>query len=169
MVSGRTLVAPGAYDGLSARVIERAGFEVVHATGAGISCARGYPDLGLLSMAEVVDSVRIISQATSLPVIADADAGYGSVQNVVRTVKEFERAGAAGIHIEDQVTPKKCGLLPGKHLISVGEMVAKIRAALDSRQDSDFVIVARTDARSVFGLECQVWTRYLHFETPPES
>ncbi|HBY99365.1 MAG: isocitrate lyase/PEP mutase family protein [Ardenticatenaceae bacterium] len=147
------LIAPGAYDALSAKIIEQAGFSAISATGAGISASLGYPDVGLVTMSEVVARIKNMADATTVPLLADADTGYGNAINVIRTVREFESAGAAGIHIEDQVTPKKCGQLAGKELISVQEMVKKIEAALEARRDPDFVIVARTDARSVYDLD----------------
>jgi len=147
------LVAPGAFDGLSARLIERAGFPLIYATGGGIARSMGYPDLGLITMSEVITRVKDIVVATKIPVFADADTGYGNVLNVMRTVREFETIGVAGIHIEDQITPKKCGHYENKSLISESEMVRKIEAAIESRSDPRFVIVARTDARSVEGFE----------------
>jgi 2-methylisocitrate lyase-like PEP mutase family enzyme len=147
------IVAPGAYDALSARLIESCGFPVIEATGAGIACALGYPDVGLLTMTEVLWQVERMAAVTSVPVIADADTGYGNAVNVHRTLREFERAGVAGLHIEDQVFPKKCGLLAGKEVVSIGEMVGKIKAAADARNDDDFVIIARTDARESRGLK----------------
>lgn len=148
----KILIAPGAYDALSARLIEAAGFPIVHATGAGISCALGYPDVGLLTMTEVLWQVERMVAATTIPLIADADTGYGNAVNAYRTVKEFERRGVAGLHIEDQIFPKKCGLLAGKEVVSIDEMVGKIKAAVDARTDEDFVIIARTDARDSRGL-----------------
>ncbi|MBV9786495.1 MAG: isocitrate lyase/PEP mutase family protein [Acidisphaera sp.] len=147
------LVAPGAYDGITARLIEQAGFAAVYMTGAGTAASFGLPDYGLLTMTEMVANAARMTRATSLPVIADADTGYGTELNVVRTVQEHERAGTAGIHIEDQVSPKRCGHLDGKELITRDEYAAKIRAAVATRVDRDFVIIARTDARSVAGLE----------------
>lgn len=147
------LVAPGAYDGITARLIEQAGFQAVYMTGAGTSAAFGLPDYGLLSMTEMVGNAARMARATSLPLIADADTGYGTELNVVRTVQEHERAGTAGIHIEDQVSPKRCGHLDGKELVSLEEFLAKIRAAVATRQDPDFVVIARTDARSVAGFD----------------
>lgn len=149
----RILVAPGAFDGLSARLIERAGFPLIYVTGGGIARSMGYPDLGLLTMTEVMMRVRNIVDVTQIPVIADADTGYGNALNVMRTVREFEAVGVTGIHIEDQVTPKKCGHYEGKALISEEEMVKKIEAAIAARRGSDFVIIARTDARAVEGLK----------------
>lgn len=149
----KLLLAPGAFDGLSARLIERAAFPIVYATGGGIARSMALPDLGLLSFTEVLQRVREIVRATSLPVIADADTGYGSALNVIRTVREFENAGVAGLHIEDQIFPKRCGHYEGHSLISIQEMAGKIEAAVHARQDPETVIIARTDARSVFGLD----------------
>ncbi len=147
------LVAPGGYDGITARLIEQAGFSAVYMTGAGTAASFGLPDYGLLSMTEMVGNAARMASATRLPLIADADTGYGTELNVVRTVREYERAGTAAIHIEDQVSPKRCGHLDGKELVSRDEFVAKIQAAVAIRQDRDFVIIARTDARSVAGLD----------------
>ena len=146
------ILAPGAFDGLGARMIERAGFPVVYATGGGIARSMGFPDLGLVSFSEVLHRIKEIVHATPLPVIADADTGYGSALNVIRTVKEFEDAGVAALHIEDQIFPKRCGHYEGQSLITVQEMEGKIEAAVHARQDPETVIIARTDARSAFGL-----------------
>src|SRR5438874_7486526 len=146
--------APGAYDCLSARLIEAAGFPVVYMTGFGTSAAYlGRPDVGLLGMSEMVDNAKRIVDAVAIPVIADADTGYGNAMNVIRTVRAYEAAGVAGIHIEDQVAPKKCGHLEGKLVIPAEEMAEKVRAAVEARTQPEFVIIARTDARSVEGLE----------------
>ena len=148
------LVAPGAADALTARLIEEAGFPVCYVTGAGIANARfGMADVGLTTGTEIVDQIRAIAAATALPTICDADTGYGNAINVMRTVSEFERAGAAGIQLEDQVTPKRCGHFTGKAVVEAPEMVQKIRAAGAARTNPDFVIVARTDARAVYGLD----------------
>jgi carboxyvinyl-carboxyphosphonate phosphorylmutase len=147
------VLAPGAYDALSARLIEAAGFPAVYMTGFGTAAGRlGRPDVGLLGLTEMVDNARRIVEAVEVPVIADADTGYGNPINVVRTVHEYERAGAAAIHLEDQLAPKKCGHLEGKQLISCEEMVQKVRAAVAARGSSDFLLIARTDARAVEGL-----------------
>ncbi len=147
------LVAPGAPDALVARIIERAGFEAVYFTGAGFSYTHlGTPDLGLVSMTEVTSRLATVVESTTLPVIADADTGYGNALNVTRTVREFERAGAAAIQLEDQVTPKRCGHLAGKEVITAGEMIGKIKAAVDTRNDPELLIIARTDARATLGL-----------------
>jgi 2-methylisocitrate lyase-like PEP mutase family enzyme len=147
------IVAPGAYDGLTARLVEQAGFPAVYMTGAGTSAARGYPDYGLLTMTEMVEAADILARSVGIPVIADADTGYGNELNVTRTVREYEARGVAGIHIEDQVAPKRCGHLDGKEIIPCEEYVAKIRAAAAARRDPAFVIIARTDARAVSTLE----------------
>ena len=148
------LLAPGAYDSLSARLIEQAGFEVVYMTGFGTSASLlGRPDVGLLSFGEMVDNARRIAHAVDVPVIADADNGYGSPINVIRTVQEYEAAGIAAIHIEDQVAPKKCGHMQDKHVVEVEEMVQKVRAAVEARRSDDFLIIARTDAPAVEGLD----------------
>src|SRR2546422_161988 len=149
------LVAPGAYDALSARLIAEAGFPAVYMTGFGTAASiLGQPDVGLLTMSEMVSRAAALAAVVAdLPLIADADTGYGNPINVRRTIREYERAGVAGMHIEDQVWPKKCGHMEGKQVIPMDEMVQKIHAAIDARQDPDFVIIARTDAVAVYGLE----------------
>ena len=143
-------VAPGAYDCLTARIIQNEGFQAVYMTGAGTSIAQlGYADLGLASVTEMVANAAAIAGSVDVPVIADADTGYGGVLNVQRTVRQYERAGVAAIHIEDQESPKRCGHLDNKRVIPVGDMVQKIRAAVDARTDDDFVIIVRTDALAV--------------------
>ena len=154
LLDGRgMLLAPFVYDGMQAKIAERTGFEAVYMTGFGTAAARGYPDLGLLTMTEMVQNVRAISHAVNLPVICDADTGYGNAVNVWRTVREYEDAGAAALHIEDQVFPKRCGFLAGKQVIPMEDMVPKVRAACDARRDPNFVIIARTDALAVNGWE----------------
>jgi 2,3-dimethylmalate lyase len=146
-------VAPGVADGLAARLVALEGFEAVYMTGFGTSLTRlGMPDVGLLTESEMVDNAARIVDASGLPVVADADTGYGNPVNVRRTVRDYERAGVAGIHLEDQVWPKRCGHLAGKRVIPTAEMAAKIRAACDARNDPDFIIIARTDAIAVEGL-----------------
>src|SRR5579883_153301 len=149
------LVVPGAYDGLSARLIAQAGFPIVYMTGYGTAASvLGQPDVGLLTMSEMVSRAAALAAVTGdIPLIADADTGYGNPINVRRTIREYERAGVAGVHIEDQIWPKKCGHMEGKQVIPAEEMVQKIHAAVDARQDPDFVIIARTDAGAVNGLE----------------
>ena len=148
------VIAPGAYDALSARLIEQAGFDVVYMTGFGTTASLiGRPDVGLLTGAEMVDNARRIVSAVGVPVVADADTGYGNALNVLRTVQLYEQAGVAGVQLEDQVTPKKCGHMSGKALIGADEMVGKIRAAVEARRDPDLVVIARTDAVAVSGVE----------------
>ncbi|HYC37036.1 MAG TPA: isocitrate lyase/PEP mutase family protein [Usitatibacter sp.] len=147
------LVAAGAYDGLSARMAAQAGFEAIYASGSSIAASLlGQPDVGLTTFTEMADQVRRMAAITDVPLVADADTGYGSAVNVMRTVREYERAGAAGLHIEDQVMPKKCGHFEGKALVPAEEMVGKVRAAIAAREDPDFLLIARTDARTVAGL-----------------
>jgi 2,3-dimethylmalate lyase len=152
--SGQTIVAPGAFDPLAARLVEEAGFPAVYMTGFGTSAALiGRPDVGLLTMTEMAGNAGRIAACVDIPVIADADTGYGNPLNVIRTVGAYEAAGVAGIHIEDQVAPKKCGHMEGKQVIAAAEMAQKIRAAVEARAQPEFVIIARTDARAVEGLE----------------
>ena len=141
------LVAPGAYDAITARIIQAHGFAAVYVTGAGtVNAQFGLPDTGLISMTEMCDAVSKIADAVKIPVFSDADTGYGNEENVARTVRAFEKAGAAGLHLEDQVFAKRCGHLADKRLVPVDEMCAKIAAAVEARSDPDFVIIARTDA-----------------------
>jgi carboxyvinyl-carboxyphosphonate phosphorylmutase len=147
------VVAPGAYDCITARLIEQAGFAAVYMTGAGTAASLGYPDFGLVTMSEMVANARRIAAAVAVPVVADADTGYGNELNVFRTVREFERSGVSGIHIEDQQFPKRCGHLEGKEIIGREDWLAKIRAAVAARTNQDFTIIARTDARAVAGFE----------------
>ena len=149
--TGELLLAPFVYDALQARLAESEGFDAVYMTGFGTAAARGYPDVGLLTLTEMVQNARSIAGAVEVPVICDADTGYGNAINVVRTVHEYEAAGAAAIHIEDQVWPKRCGFLRGKEVIPLDEMLPKVRAACDRRRDPDFVIIARTDALEPLG------------------
>lgn len=148
------VMAPGVADALNAKLVKRHGFEAIYMTGAGTTAVRlGMPDVGLLTMTEMVDNAARIADASGLPLIADADNGYGGVLNVRRTVQGYERAGAAAVHLEDQVIPKRCGHLAGKQLVPVDEMTAKLRAAADARIDADFVLIARTDAIAVEGFD----------------
>lgn len=148
------IMAPGVADALNAKLVVRHGFEAIYMTGAGTSAVRlGMPDVGLLTMSEMVDNAGRIADSSGLPLIADADNGYGGVLNVRRTIQAYERAGVAAVHIEDQVMPKRCGHLMGKQLVPATEMTAKIRAAVDARTDADFVVIARTDAVAVEGFD----------------
>src|SRR5215218_6255812 len=151
------VVAPGAYDALSARLVEQAGFDAVYMTGYGATASLlGRPDVGLLSMTEMADQARRFVSAVGVPVIADADNGYGGALNVVRTVREYAAAGVAALHVEDQVIPKKCGHMEGKRVIPVEEMVEKVHAMVDGRGDGDIVLIARSDARAPEGLDSAI-------------
>ena len=147
------LIAPGCFDGLSARLVEEAGFEAAYLSGGAVARSLGIPDIGLVTMSETIERAAQVVAAVKLPIIADADTGYGNAVNLVRTVREFERIGVAAIHIEDQITPKRCGHLDGKEVIPLGEMEKKLEAALAARTDSEFCIIARTDARGVHGFD----------------
>ena len=149
----KLLVAPGCFDGLSARLVQEAGYEAAYLSGGAVARSMGIPDIGLVSMSEAIERAVQVVSVVNIPVIADADTGYGNAVNLVRTVREFERVGVAAIHIEDQITPKRCGHLDGKEVIPLAEMEAKLKAALAARTDSDFVIIARTDARGVNGFD----------------
>ncbi|WP_374447899.1 oxaloacetate decarboxylase [Stella sp.] len=149
----RLVVAPGAYDCITARMIRHAGFPAVYMTGSGTSASLGYPDYGLVGLTEMADNAGRLAAAVDIPVIADADTGYGNELNVVRTVQEYERRGVAGLHIEDQEMPKKCGHLEDKSLVSLDDYLAKIRAAAAARRNPDFLVIARTDSRAVLGFE----------------
>ncbi len=150
------VVAPGAYDALTARLVEQAGFPAVYMTGAGTAATLGFPDYGLLTMTEMADNLGRIAGAVSIPVIADADTGYGNELNAVRTVREYTLRGAAALHIEDQVSPKRCGHLDRKVVIDADEFVSKVRAAAESRPDPDLVLIARTDAVAVLGFDAAI-------------
>ena len=159
--SGDMVVAPFVLNALHAKIAESVGFQAVYMTGAGTAAERGFPDVGLLTMTEMVTNAKYIANAIDIPVICDADTGYGNPLNVQRTVREYEAAGVAAIHLEDQLFPKKCGFFEGKQVIPVGEAVQKIHAALDARTDPDFVIIARCDAYAVTG-----WRTRLNGATP---
>lgn len=158
------LIVPGAYDGIGARLIEQAGFRAAYMTGAGTSAARGFPDFGLLTMSEMVENAAVMARTISIPLIADADTGYGNELNITRTVREYEARGIAAIHIEDQVSPKRCGHLDGKEVISRGAFVSRIRAAVEARRTPGFVLIARTDARAMLGLDEAIWRANAAFE-----
>ncbi|PKB82191.1 MAG: hypothetical protein BZY88_04835 [SAR202 cluster bacterium Io17-Chloro-G9] len=148
---GSMVVAPFILNALHAKIAESVGFQAVYMTGSGTAAERGFPDVGLLTMTEMVTNAKYVADAVEVPVVCDADTGYGNPLNVRRTVREYQAAGVAGIHIEDQLFPKKCGFFEGKQVIPQEEMVQKIRAALDARTDPDFVIIARCDAYAVTG------------------
>jgi 2-methylisocitrate lyase-like PEP mutase family enzyme len=154
--SGRIAVAPGAYDGLSARLVEQAGFPAIYASGGAIARSTGVPDLGLMSVSEIVDRLASMVDVVSVPIIADADTGYGNALNAQSAARAFERAGVAAFHLEDQSFPKKCGHYDDKTLVPVGEMVAKLKAVRDALRDPDFVVIARTDAIAVEGFAAAI-------------
>jgi carboxyvinyl-carboxyphosphonate phosphorylmutase len=168
--TGEMVLAPGCYDALGARLIEEAGFGAAYMTGFGSAASRlGRPDIGLMTLSEMVDNARRIAQAVDIPVIADADTGYGNAINVIRTVHEYEAAGVGAIHLEDQVMPKKCGHMDGKQLVAAAEMTAKVEAAVAARRSPDFVIIARTDARAVEGLESALRRARLYREAGADA
>jgi 2-methylisocitrate lyase-like PEP mutase family enzyme len=154
--AGQTVVAPGAFDGLSARLVEQAGFPAVYASGGAMARSLGIPDLGLMSPSEIVDRLAVIVDAVGVPVIADADTGYGNALNAQRAARAFERAGVAAFHLEDQTFPKKCGHYDDKSIVPVGEMVAKLKAVRDALHDPDFIVIGRTDAIAVEGYEAAI-------------
>lgn len=154
LAGDRAIMAPGVVDAMYARLVAEAGFPAMYMTGAGTSATRlGYPDVGLLTMTEMVDNATRIADASDVPLIADADNGFGGPLNVRRAIQQYERGGIAAIHLEDQVLPKRCGHLAGKQIISADDMVAKVKAAVDARIDQDFVVIARTDALALHGRE----------------
>lgn len=150
------VIIPGAYDTLTARLVEQAGFDAVYLTGGGFSRANGFPDMGLLTLPEIVRWIGLTVEAVEIPVVADADSGYGNAVNVLRTVREFEKSGVAAFHLEDQIVPKKCGHYEGKEVVTVDEMVGKIKAAVDTRQSANFLVFARTDAISTDGIDVAI-------------
>lgn len=164
LLADHPLMVPGVFNPLVAKIAERIGFEAVYLSGGALSAGSGVPDIGLLTLTEFVAAARDLVQATTLPVICDADTGFGSTVNVERTVRLFEDAGVAAIHLEDQQLPKRCGHLSGKSLIPAEEMAAKIRAAVAVRSDPDFVLIARTDARGVTGFEDAVRRARLYLD-----
>jgi carboxyvinyl-carboxyphosphonate phosphorylmutase len=150
----KIIVAPGAHNGISARIIEKVGFKAVYATGYGASASQlSQPDVGLMTMTEMVGHMNNLVEAVTVPVIADADTGYGNVINTIRTVRQFEKAGVAAIQLEDQVMPKRCGHMLGREIVTMDEMVGKIEASVKARRDDDLVIIARTDARTKYGID----------------
>ena len=169
LIDKQTVVLPGAFNALTAIQIERVGFNAIYISGAALAAARGLPDLGLLTMTEVLSDSVTIANAVAIPALADVDTGFGSAISVMRTVREFEKAGIAGVQLEDQENPKKCGHLPGKRLIPSQEMVGKIQAATEARRDEDFLVVARTDARGVEGLEAAVQRAQAYVEAGADA
>ena len=166
LVEEKTLLVPGCYDSFSAKILKQAGFRVIYMTGSGVTASTtGMPDVGLLTMTEMVNQARNIVNATDLPLICDADHGYGNPINVIRTVREYERAGVAGIHMEDQVAPKKCGHFEGKQIVPAEEMVKKIEAAIYARENPAFLLIARTDARAIAGLDEAIDRARLYAQT----
>ncbi|MDO8671644.1 MAG: isocitrate lyase/PEP mutase family protein [Dehalococcoidia bacterium] len=164
LLSGSMVLAPGVYNALSALIVERTGFDAMYMTGFGTAARLGMPDVGLVTLSEMVENVRYICTATSIPLIADADTAYGNPLNAIRTIGEYERAGAAGAQIEDQVFPKKCGYFAGKDVIPQTEFIQKLRAALDARTDPNFAVIARTDALAVNGWEDTVRRANAYYE-----
>ncbi len=156
LIASGAVAAPSAFDATSARLIADAGFDCAHASGGSIARSLGFPDLGLVDLGEMTDRIASIVETAGIPVVADADTGYGNALNVRRTVRQFERAGVAGLHLEDQDFPKRCGLYDNLAVIPVGEMCGKIKAAIDARADDDLVIIARTDALKVEGFDAAV-------------
>lgn len=150
------ILAPGAYDCLTARAIERSGFQAAYMTGAGVAAAHGFPDFGLLTMTEMVSTAQRMARSLSIPLIADGDTGFGNELNAARAVREYERAGVSAMHIEDQVFPKRCGHFDKKEIISADDFIVKIRAVAAARESADFVLIARTDARAVEGLDAAI-------------
>jgi len=163
------IAIPGVFNALVAKMAERLGFQAVYLSGGALSAAAGVPDVGLLSLNDFVDFARSVTLATALPLLCDADTGFGEALNVVRTVRLFESAGVAGIHLEDQVLPKRCGHLSGKGLVEPEVMVAKIRAAVAARKDRDFVIIARTDARGVTGIDDAIRRARLYLDAGADA
>ena len=161
---GDVVVAPGVWDGMSARLVARAGFPAAYATGGGIARSMGYPDLGLLSLNEIVARLANIVEHAGVPVIADADTGYGNALNTQRAAREFERAGVAALHLEDQTFPKRCGHYDDKSVVATGEMAQKLRAARDAMTDADIVLIARTDALAVEGLDAAIKRAHAYAE-----
>jgi len=164
-----TIAVPGVFCPLVAKIAERLGFKAVYLSGGALSAANGVPDVGLLTVTEFVDEARRIARSTTLPLLCDADTGFGEALNVERTVQLFEEAGAAGIHLEDQQLPKRCGHLSGKTLVQPEEMAAKIRAAVAARRDPSFVIIARTDARGVNGFDDAVKRAELYLKAGADA
>ena len=162
--SGKTYVAPGAYDGISARIVQNAGAEVIYATGGGIARSTGIPDMGLISPKEITDRLEQMVDAVDIPLIADMDTGYGNALNAQRTLRAFERVGVAGFHLEDQVFPKRCGHYEGKAVVPAEEFCAKMRAIRDALTDDDMLIIARTDSLAVEGIDASIERMHKYME-----
>ncbi|MCG8542855.1 MAG: oxaloacetate decarboxylase [Alphaproteobacteria bacterium] len=162
--SGKTYIAPGAYDGISARIVQNAGAEVIYATGGGIARSTGIPDMGLISPKEITDRLEQMVDAVDIPLIADMDTGYGNALNAQRTLRAFERVGVAGFHLEDQVFPKRCGHYEGKSVVPAEEFCAKMRAIRDALTDDDMLIIARTDALAVEGIDAAIERMHKYME-----
>lgn len=169
LTSGKLLQLPGAFNPLVARAIEHAGFDGVYLSGGAFSASLGLPDIGLTTLDEVAGMARAMAAQTNLPILADADTGFGEVANVARTVEMFEQAGVAGLHLEDQVNPKRCGHLDGKELVDLPAMTQKIRAAVDAKKDADFLIMARTDARALDGVTGAVYRAKAYVDAGAEA
>jgi methylisocitrate lyase len=169
VLAGKTIAIPGAFNGLTAMQIERAGYDALYVSGAALSAVQGLPDIGLLSLEQVAAEARTIAKAVSIPVIVDADTGFGPASAIPAAVRVLEEAGLAGMQIEDQQLPKKCGHLAGKELVRTDDMVSKIRAAVESKRDPDFAIVARTDARSVEGMKGAVHRALAYVEAGADA
>lgn len=169
LFAGKTIAIPGAFNALTAMQIERAGYDALYISGAALSAVRGFPDIGLLSLEQVAAEARTIARVVSIPVIVDADTGFGPASAIPAAVRSFEEAGLAGMQIEDQQLPKKCGHLAGKELVQTHDMVSKIRAAVESKQDPDFVIVTRTDARSIEGMDGAVHRALAYVEAGADA
>jgi methylisocitrate lyase len=168
-IAAGTVLLPGVFNPLVARIAERTGFQAVYLSGAALSASLGLPDIGLVTLSEFIAAARTITAATALPLVCDADTGFGEALNVERTVCEFEAAGVAGIHLEDQQLPKRCGHLSGKKLVESHEMAAKLRAAAAARRDPDFLVIARTDARGVTGFADAVKRAHLYREAGADA
>jgi methylisocitrate lyase len=167
--TAQPIPVPGVFNALVARIAERLGYQAVYLSGAALSASTGLPDVGLLDLSEFVETARALTAATSLPVLCDADTGFGEALNVERTVRQFEAAGVAGLHLEDQQLPKRCGHLSGKQLVEPEAMAAKVRAAVAARRDPDFVVIARTDARGVTGFDDAVRRARLYLDAGADA
>ena len=164
IATGKTYIVPGAYDGISARIVQNAGADLIYATGGGIARSTGIPDMGLITVKEITDRLEQMVDAVELPIISDMDTGYGNALNARRALRGFERVGVAGFHLEDQVFPKRCGHLDGKAVVPAEELCAKLKAVRDALIDDDMVIIARTDAVAVEGLDAALERMHKYME-----